>query len=177
MTLTAVHTFYTNLTGLEGGPHWLDCPTHVDEHMFITFGLNLESIPENSTCVGRQGQKLSASMNHVSFVVPRKSGSSMLLEAFYKKKAGVYNRDFPNNPPEFFDFVGTNTTFDQSRIFAPKETKVKTLKFGSVVHIVLQNVVFLGKENHPIHLHGFDMYILAQGFGVFNSTLHFRSLL
>ncbi|KAL2481616.1 Laccase-7 [Abeliophyllum distichum] len=32
------------------------------------------------------------------------------------------------------------------------------------------NTAILGIENHPIHLHGFNFYVLAQGFGNFNRT-------
>jgi laccase len=40
--------FYTNLTGLAGGPHWFPVPEQVDEHMFVTIGVNLapcEGVP------------------------------------------------------------------------------------------------------------------------------------
>ncbi|KAI9080127.1 hypothetical protein K1719_037943 [Acacia pycnantha] len=163
--------FYSNLTGLSGGPHWLDCPSEVDERMFITCGLSLDFCPKNAVCTGNPlGSALSASMNNVSFVSPSNSGSS-ILEAFFRNKPeGVYTRDFPNHPREFFDFVSPNITQDFTKMFAPKSTKVKTLKFNSTVEIVFQNVVFLGAENHPMHLHGYDFYVLAQGFGVYNAT-------
>ncbi|KAK4270418.1 hypothetical protein QN277_023455 [Acacia crassicarpa] len=163
------YKFYANLTGLAGGPHWLDCPSEVDERMFITCGLNLAFCPKNGTCGGPQGFKLSASMNNVSFVTPSNSGSSILEASYRNKPEGVYTRDFPNHPPEFFDFVSPNITLDLTKIFAPKSTKVKTLKFNSTVEIVFQNVVFLGAENHPMHLHGYDFYVLAQGFGVYDA--------
>lgn len=31
--------FYSNLTGLADGPHWVPVPRHIDEHMFVTIGL------------------------------------------------------------------------------------------------------------------------------------------
>ncbi|KAI8016680.1 Laccase-8 [Camellia lanceoleosa] len=46
-----------------------------------------------------------------------------------------------------------------------KSTKVKKLKFNSTVEMVLQNTASLGVESHPMHLHGFDFHVLAQGFG------------
>ncbi|KAG2380816.1 Laccase-7 protein [Vigna angularis] len=38
------HRFYTNITGLAGGPHWVPVPRHVDEHMFITFGIGFTAL-------------------------------------------------------------------------------------------------------------------------------------
>ncbi|KAH7860201.1 hypothetical protein Vadar_010565 [Vaccinium darrowii] len=34
--------------------------------------------------------------------------------------------------------------------------------------MVLQNTAFVGFENHPMHLHGFNFHVLAQGFGNYN---------
>ncbi|KAI4356554.1 hypothetical protein L6164_000571 [Bauhinia variegata] len=162
------HKFYTNITGLAGGPHWVPVPLDVDESMFITFGLGLASCP-NCT-FGASGQRLSASMNNESFVLPRGRGLSM-LEAFYQNETGVYTKDFPDNPPLEFDYTNPNVSNgDQRLAFAPKSTKVKTLKFNSTVQVVLQNTAILAVENHPMHIHGFNFHILAQGFGNYNAT-------
>ncbi|KAI4354615.1 hypothetical protein L6164_003464 [Bauhinia variegata] len=159
------HKFYTNLTSLVGGPHWVPVPTNVDEHMFVTFGLNLEPCPENALCKGPLGQRLSASMNNESFVLPANKSSSM-LEAFYNKNPnGIYTVDFPDQPPMEIDYTSQNISLDTSLLFAPKSTKVKRLKFNSRVEIVLQNTAFITVENHPIHIHGFNFHVLAQGFG------------
>ena len=171
-TLTA-HKFYSNLTGLAGGPHWVPVPRQVDEHMFITFGINLapcgSNVTGNATCQGPLNQSLSASMNNVSFVLPSTSKLSM-LQAFFYDVGGVYTTDFPNKPPVKFDYTNPNISLDQSLIFAPKATKVKTLKYNSTVEIVLQNTAFVGIENHPIHIHGFNFHVLAQGFGNYDSV-------
>ncbi|KAM3738073.1 hypothetical protein ACB098_09G105900 [Castanea mollissima] len=170
-TLTA-HKFYSNLTGLAGGPHWVPVPRQVDEHMFITFGINLQrcgsNVTGNTTCQGPLNQRLSASMNNVSFVLPSTSKLSM-LQAFFYDVGGVYTTDFPNKPPVKFDYTNPNISFDQSLIYAPKATKVKTLRYNSTVEIVLQNTAFVGIENHPIHVHGFNFHVLAQGFGNYDS--------
>ncbi|XP_054781636.1 laccase-7-like [Prosopis cineraria] len=163
------HKFYTNITGLAGGPHWINCPRIVDERMFITVGLNLDFCAQNGTCLGPMGFRYSASMNNESFVIPSDKGSSM-LEAFFNDASGVYTRDFPDKPPVLLDYTNPNISFDLSRIFAPKSTKVKTLKFNSTVEIVFQNTAFVGIENHPMHIHGMNFYVLAQGFGAFNQN-------
>ncbi|KAJ1437310.1 Multicopper oxidase, type 1 [Sesbania bispinosa] len=164
------HKFYTNITGLVNGPHWVPVPCNVDEHMFITFGVNLDhcNLP-NKTCGGPNGLRFSASMNNESFVLPSGRRFSM-LEAFFRKVHGVYTKDFPNKPPIEFDY--TNPAINQNAFlaFAPKSTKVKTLKFNSTVEIVLQNTAILVMESHPIHIHGFNFHVLAQGFGNYNST-------
>lgn len=155
------HKFYTSLSGLASGPQWVPVPRIVSEHMFITFGLNLAPCGETGTCP--LGVRLSASMNNESFQLP--SRLSMLQAFFSKKSDGIYTTDFPDNPKVKFDYTNPSISFDQSLIFAPKSTKVKKLKYNSTVEIVLQNTAFVAVENHPIHIHGFNFHVLAQGFG------------
>ncbi|KAJ1437302.1 Multicopper oxidase, type 1 [Sesbania bispinosa] len=165
------HKFYTNITSLVRGPHWVPVPLKVDEHMFITIGLNLKKCDlVNATCKGPLNQSFSSSMNNESFVIPKGRRFSM-LEAFFKNVSGVYTADFPNNPPVTFDFTNQNISFDSNLLFAPKSTKAKKLKFNSTVEIVFQNTAIIGPQNHPMHIHGFNFHVLAQGFGNFNSTI------
>ncbi|PON90193.1 Laccase [Trema orientale] len=162
------HQFYTNLTGLAGGPQWVPVPSHVDEHMFVTFGLAVERCPENATCLGPLDGRFSASMNNESFQLPNKTS---MLEAFYRgERDGVYTTDFPDAPPVRFDYTNSSFNRDESLIYAPKSTKVRRLRFNSTVEIVLQNTAFLTVENHPIHIHGFNFHVLAQGFGNFDAV-------
>ncbi|PON32810.1 Laccase [Parasponia andersonii] len=162
------HQFYTNLTGLAGGPQWVPVPSHVDEHMFVTFGLAVERCPENATCLGPLEGRFSASMNNESFQLPNKTS---MLEAFYRgERDEVYTTDFPDAPPVRFDYTNSSISRDESLIYAPKSTKVKRLRFNSTVEIVLQNTAFLTVENHPIHIHGFNFHVLAQGFGNFDAV-------
>ncbi|XP_061350627.1 laccase-7-like [Gastrolobium bilobum] len=167
------HKFYTNITGLAGGPHWAPVPRDVDENMFITFGINLDqcNLPgPNKTCGGPNGNRVSASMNNESFVLPSGRGFSM-LEAFYNNVSRVYTKDFPNQPPYVFNYTDPSLATSNLIAFAPKSTKVKTLKFNSTIQIVLQNNAILAAENHPMHIYGFNFHVLAQGFGNYNSTI------
>ncbi|KAL1368557.1 hypothetical protein HN51_022701 [Arachis hypogaea] len=170
------HKFYSNLTGLADGPHWIPVPRKVDENMFIAFGIALTvcNLPGPSACLNAFGvnSPFSASMNNESFVLPTGRGFSM-LEAFYRNVSGVYTKDFPSQPPLVFNYTDPSLETNTSNplIFAPKSTKAKTLKFNSTVQIVLQNTAILGTENHPIHVHGFNFYVLAQGFGNYNATI------
>ncbi|XVF08216.1 hypothetical protein REPUB_Repub06bG0207200 [Reevesia pubescens] len=155
--------FSSNLTGLKGGPHWVEVPRNVDYKMFVTIGIGLEPCPANMTCQGPVGAKLSASMNNQSFVLPT---SLSLLQAFFLNVGGVFTPDFPAKPPTEFDYTNvTSIGNNPSLSFAPNVTKVTKLKFNSTVEIILQNVAILGAENHPIHIHGFNFNVLAQGFG------------
>ncbi|MED6218073.1 hypothetical protein PIB30_023608 [Stylosanthes scabra] len=161
-------TFYTNLTSLVGGPHWVPVPLNVDEHMFITVGLSLQRC-DPATCPGPLNQRFSLSMNNESFVIPKGRGFSM-LEAFFRKVSGVYTADFPNCPPVMFNFTDQsfNNSFDTRLLFAPKSTKAKRLRFNSTVEIVFQNTALIGVQSHPMHIHGFSFHVLALGFGNFD---------
>ncbi|PKI43411.1 hypothetical protein CRG98_036168 [Punica granatum] len=158
------HKFSSSLTSLVGAPHWVPVPSKVDERMFITIGLGLSPCGGNATCLGPNGLRFSASMNNVSF---QWATSMSLLEAFYYNIKGIYTADFPDVPPLVFDY--TNRGLSQSPLgFALKGTRVKKLKYNATVEIVLQNTAFVGVENHPMHLHGFNFHVLAQGFGNFD---------
>ncbi|ESR42494.1 Laccase-7 [Citrus sinensis] len=161
------HRFYSNLTGLKDGPQWVPVPLQVDEPMFVTVGLGLDRCPANATCQGLNGQRNSASMNNHSFQAPT---SLSLLQAFFFNVGGIFTPDFPDNPPLIFDFTNTALSNDSSLLFAPKRTSVKTLKFNSTVEMILQNTALVVLENHPMHVHGFDFHVLAQGFGNFDAA-------
>ncbi|KAL5714158.1 laccase [Ranunculus cassubicifolius] len=163
------HKFYSNLTGLTGksNPHWTPVPRKVDEKMFIAFGLGLEPCGGSNKCTpppffGRN-YRLSANLNNVSFKLPTKLS---MLEAFHNDVKGIYTEDFPDHPYVEFNYTDTNIRFDMPLILIKgKETRVKRLKYNSVVEVVLQNTALITAENHPMHFHGFDLYVLAQGFG------------
>ncbi|MED6114677.1 hypothetical protein PIB30_082769 [Stylosanthes scabra] len=165
----AAFTFYSNLTSLVGAPHWVPVPRNVDERMLITVGLGLEHCTKDAICEGLNRDKFSASMNNESFVFPKGKRFSM-LEAFYYNVSGVFDTDFPDHPL-WFDFVDPSLADDYEIMYAPKSTKAKRLKYNSTVEIVYQNTAFIYEINHPMHIHGYNFYVLAQGFGNFNPTI------
>ena len=164
--------FYASLTGLlqDGTP---TVPLHVDTRMLVTFGLGVTPCAPAQTLCNRTRGSVAASMNNVSFQFPT---AMSLLEARMRREAGgMYTRDFPDRPPVMFDFTSSAASADRVLMATAKGTKVKALRYKETVEVVLQNTAILGAENHPLHLHGFNFYVLAQGVGNFNAYRHVRT--
>ncbi|GLJ23662.1 hypothetical protein SUGI_0448070 [Cryptomeria japonica] len=138
-------------------------PQTVDKRFLFTIGLGLNPCTPGQTCQGPNGTMFGASINNISFVMP----TTALLQAhFFGRSKGVYNRTFPDNPPFLFNFTGTppnntRTLFD---------TRVKTIPFNTRVELVLQDTSIVGPESHPLHLHGFNFFIVGQGVGNYNAS-------
>lgn len=146
-------------------PRKVMVPTEIDDSLFITAGLGINQCPPKTrarNCQGPNGTRFTASMNNVSFVLP---SNFSLLQAHQQRVPGVFTTDFPAKPPVKFDYTGN---VSQSLWQPSRGTKVYKLKYGARVQIVLQGTNIFTAENHPIHLHGYDFYILAEGFGNFN---------
>ncbi|VFQ90608.1 unnamed protein product [Cuscuta campestris] len=140
-------------------------PTQIDEQLFITVGLGLNNCPPGASpqrCQGPNGTRFTASMNNVSFILP---SNFSLLQAHQQGIPGVFTTDFPAAPPVKFDYTGN---VSRSLWQPASGTKVYKLAYGTRVQIVLQGTSIVAGENHPIHLHGYDFYIVAEGFGNFN---------
>ncbi|XP_059666804.1 laccase-12-like [Cornus florida] len=146
-------------------PRKVSVPTDIDENLLFTVGLGLNSCPKGArarNCQGPNGTRFTASMNNVSFVLP---SSVSLLQAHQQGIPGVFTTNFPPNPPVKFDYTGNVSR----ALWQPiPGTEVYKLKYGSRVQLVLQGTSIFTAENHPIHLHGYDFYIVAEGFGNFN---------
>uniref|UniRef100_A0A0E0ML40 Laccase n=1 Tax=Oryza punctata TaxID=4537 RepID=A0A0E0ML40_ORYPU len=166
-TATA-HRFLSNLTALV--PNRV--PLAVDTHMFVTAGMGDTFCgPEQTRCMPNppiNGTIFASSMNNASFILPK---TTSMLEAMYRGSiAGVYTRDFPDTPPIVFDYTADEIEMNKTLKHTLKSTKVKTLKYNQTVQMVLQNTRFVSKESHPMHLHGFNFFVLAQGFGNYDET-------
>ncbi|GAB4825374.1 hypothetical protein Ancab_008245, partial [Ancistrocladus abbreviatus] len=159
------HRFSSNLTGLVKGRFYRPVPRKVDEHILMTLGLGLMSCGKNETCAGPLGYRFAATVSNFSFAFPSKLS---ILEAHFYKVGGIYNATLPNEPLKPYDYVNLNNSVNPNVLWTSKSTTVKELKYGSVVQIVFQNTAVVGTENHPMHLHGFDFHVLAQGFGVYD---------
>ncbi|KAK1286267.1 Laccase-3 [Acorus calamus] len=144
-------------------PSAVELPGPVEEDLFFTVGLGLLDCQPGKTCAGPNGARFAASMNNVSFVLPSRLS---ILQAHKSGVPGVFTEDFPAVPPVQFDYTANNIS--QALQKPVQGTKVLKLKYGTVVQIVLQGTNIVTGENHPIHLHGYDFYILAEGFGNFD---------
>lgn len=147
---------------LRGIPSIAKVPTQVDENLFFTVGLGLVNCTPGPNCQGPNNTRFAASTNNVSFVLPN---TSSLLQAYYQNIPGIYTTDFPPVPPLKFDYTGNVSRSLWQPAFG---TKLYKIKFGSKVQIVFQDTSIVSAENHPIHLHGYHFFIVAEGFGNFN---------
>jgi laccase len=136
-------------------------PKTVDRRFFFTVGLGIIQCSQNQRCTNNT--MVAASINNVSFVQP----TTALLQAhFFNQSKGVYTTDFPANPISKFNYTGT----PPNNILMSTGTKVVVLPFNTSVELVLQDTSIIGAESHPLHLHGFNFFVLAQGFGNFDSN-------
>ncbi|EEC78749.1 hypothetical protein OsI_18964 [Oryza sativa Indica Group] len=163
-TATA-HRFLSNMTALV--PNRV--PLAVDTHMFVTVSMGDTFCgPEQTMECNKNRTIFASSMNNASFILPN---TTSMLEAMYKGSIdGIYTRDFPDTPPIVFDYTADASEQNATLKHTFKSTKVKTLKYNSTVQMVLQNTRLVSKESHPMHLHGFNFFVLAQGFGNYNET-------
>eukprot|EP00249_Psilotum_nudum_P006975 c20208_g2_i1 orf=2-733(-) len=139
----------------------VNVPRTIDRSLFFTIGLNVQKCSAGKFCQGPQGGRLSASMNNISFQMPKLS----ILQAYFQSIAGVYTPDFPDNPGTMFDFVNNPPNNAPKNTQSMMGTRVTVLEFNSNVQIILQDTGIVGTENHPIHLHGFSFYVVGFGFG------------
>ncbi|KAK7255781.1 hypothetical protein RIF29_29200 [Crotalaria pallida] len=136
-------------------------PKTVDRHFFFTVGLGISTCSKNQSCQGPNNTRVAAAVNNVSFVMPN---SALLQAHFFNKSKGVYTTDFPSNPPFKFNYTGT----PPRNIMVTSGTKVVVLPFNTSVELVLQDTSIIGAESHPLHLHGFNFFIVGQGIGNFD---------
>ncbi|KAG2560149.1 laccase-25-like [Panicum virgatum] len=144
-------------------------PLAVDTRMFVTVGLGVSDCQPDQLFCNRSRTVFSSSMNNASFVLPALGKPSMLEAHYRNESADVYTRDFPDRPPLAFDYTAdaSNTATLQ---YTTKSTKVRTLRYNETVEMVLQNTRLIAKESHPMHLHGFNFFVLAQGFGNYDEA-------
>jgi laccase len=173
-TITTFY-FHRNLTSLhhqEAGQQ-LPVEQQVDEHLFVVLGLGTICRQGKVTCKRGNSTEdmLVATMNNISFLHPT---VSPLLEAHYYH-TGLINsttEELLAAPPLLYNFT------DESLIpFGHKEmmleptyktTLVRRFRHGAVVEIVFQSTSMLQGDSNPMHLHGHDMFVLAQGRGNFD---------
>ncbi|KAK9758083.1 hypothetical protein RND81_01G205600 [Saponaria officinalis] len=146
----------------------VNIPSETDTNLFITIGFNVEkcaSKTPSKNCKGVNGGVMAASMNNVSFIMPNIS----LLEAYYGKISGHFTEDFPDIPLKGYDYVNHAPNSIPYNTQSVIGTKTKVIEYGSRVQIILQDTGTVTTENHPIHLHGYNFYVVGYGSGNYNS--------
>jgi laccase len=147
--------FHGNLTSL---PHPLltsVVPVSVDERLLVTTDMGYICKEGGSAC-----GDVVARMNNISFQLPT---TTSLLEAHYDNNMSntiSMLLEFPSIPPP-------NIVFN-------KGTTVKATSFMRVRYNTTLEIVFQGPPEdpsfpNPMHLHGHDFFVLAQGLGTFNA--------
>ncbi|CAL5348673.1 unnamed protein product [Camellia sinensis] len=163
--IDAVTNFTRQMKALNSKEHLVDVPQTVDTKLYITISVN--TLPcVNSSCDGPNGDRLAASLNNISFVTPEVD----VLLAYHNQLQGIFTKDFPSQPPYFFDFTANNVSDDYLTPLNATKVKVKVVEFNSTVEMVFQTTnVMNAAENHPMHLHGYSFYFVGFGFGNFNN--------
>ncbi|KAB2060153.1 hypothetical protein ES319_A11G358600v1 [Gossypium barbadense] len=154
--------FVANFTGkfrsLGNAKYPANVPKTVDKKFFFTVGLGTNPCPKNTTCQGpNNSSKFAASVNNVSFQLP----TIAILQAHYFGQNGVYTTDFPTQPLIPFNYTGT----PPNNTNVMNGTRSVVLPFNTSVELVMQDTSILGAESHPLHLHGYNFFIVGQGFG------------
>eukprot|EP00250_Pteridium_aquilinum_P014449 c21997_g1_i1 orf=271-1962(+) len=153
-------SFSTSLRSLASSQFPAQVPLHVDRHLFFTVGLAI--LPCPSCAPSANGSKLAGVINNISFVLP----SVALLQAHYFKTANVFTTNFPDKPINSFNFTGNPPT----NFVADSGTRLNHIPFNSTVELVLQDTSIIAPENHPIHLHGYNFFVVGQGFGNYDNN-------
>ncbi|KAL0342355.1 UNVERIFIED_CONTAM: Laccase-1 [Sesamum calycinum] len=154
--------FSNNLRSLASKDYPCNVPQKIDKRVVTTISLNLQDCPVNQTCQGYLGKRFYASMNNHSFVRP----SLSILESHYRNLKTEISSKFPEKPPYVFNYTGVSPVAENMN--TQFGTKVLEVPFGTRLEIVLQDTNFLNPENHPIHVHGHNFFIVGRGFGNFD---------
>lgn len=154
--------FTSKLKSLANTRFPANVPKKIDRHFFFTVGLGLLQCSKNQNCSGPNNTMVGAAINNVSFILPN---IALLQAHFFRQSNGVFATNFPTKPPFKFNYTGN----PPSNIILSKGTKVVVLPFNASVEVVLQDTSIIGAESHPLHLHGFNFFVVGQGFGNFDS--------
>ncbi|XP_004292206.1 PREDICTED: laccase-14-like [Fragaria vesca subsp. vesca] len=154
------------ISGLTGNA----VPTDSDINKNFTITISVNTLPcpyADNNCSGPPYNANwtgvhAASLNNQRFVTQNVS----ILQAYRCNIAGVYEEDFPAGPADF-DYTGE--VGDNEKNPTPG-TKVMTVNFGDAVEIVFQGTNVGNAENHPMHIHGYNFYLVGSDDGNFNES-------
>ncbi|CAL1403571.1 unnamed protein product [Linum trigynum] len=160
----AAEGFVAGLRSLASEEHPVNVPKDVKKRFVIAIALN--ALPcANASCDGPDGNRMAASLNNVSFV----SRSVDILDAYYSNQNGIFNQDFPSEPLTYFNFTGNNAGVSGA---TARGTRAMMVEYGDTVEIVLQGTSLGAAQNHPIHYHGYNFFLVGAGKGNFDVKTH-----
>ncbi|KAJ8484736.1 hypothetical protein OPV22_017221 [Ensete ventricosum] len=145
-------SFTDSLRSLNSQQYPAKVPATVDHSLLFTVGLGVNPC---ATCAN--GSRVVADINNVSFVMP----TTALLQAHYFNMSGVFTDDFPGQPPIAFNYTGSGPRNLQTM----SGTRLYRVPYNASVQLVLQDTGIIGPENHPIHLHGYNFFVVGRGVG------------
>ncbi|KAK8527548.1 hypothetical protein V6N12_054754 [Hibiscus sabdariffa] len=164
----ATNTFLARIrnTRVRQNPRF-NVPRRINRRVYIAISTN--SIPcTNPECVTLTRTRFVAALNNVSFEFPTLD----ILQAYYNRSNGVFTTDFPQEPPEFYNFTGDLSGLNTNVTMG---TRAVTLNYNEAVEIVFQATQLGAGGSHPLHLHGFSFYKVGTGSGNFNNVTDPRS--
>ncbi|KAK4354647.1 hypothetical protein RND71_026841 [Anisodus tanguticus] len=161
--------FSGSLRSLASENHLISVPIKVKTRLVSTVSVNLSPCPKTgtdvTTCQGPNGTRLYATMNNISFVMPTYN----ILEAYYYHVKGVFGTKFPSFPPYVFNY--TDGVLPLELELPDFGTQVKVLEYNTTVELVLQGTNLVTGLDHPMHLHGYNFYVVGWGLGNFDEKM------
>ncbi|KAH6755801.1 hypothetical protein C2S53_009589 [Perilla frutescens var. hirtella] len=167
--------FSRRLRSLASKDHPVDVPTTVDTHVFITVSVNLLNCT-GAPCTGPFGKRFSASLNNVCFIPP----AIDILQAYYLSINGIFQTNFPKDPPKEFDYTANNLP---NELLTPEfGTRVLLLNYNASVEMVLQGTNLFRADNPGVwlmhyHLERYQMWGMSAVIVVKNGTTAETALL
>ncbi|GLU06902.1 hypothetical protein SLE2022_238870 [Rubroshorea leprosula] len=155
----ATLNFTASLRSLADKEHPVDVPMEINTHLFYTLSMNTPC--KNHSCPDG-AWRLLASVNNISFINP----SIDILQAYYCCIHGVFGTNFPDFPQLYFDFTADYLPMEWE--YPQLRTKVRMLDYNSTVELVFQGTNLLNGSDHPMHLHGYNFYVVGLGMGNFD---------
>lgn len=146
--------FHNSLKSLNSNTYPAKLPLETDHSLFFTIGLGVIPCP---SCKPANGSRVVGAVNNVTFVMP----DTALLQAHYFKINGVFTTDFPSRPPHVFNYTGAGP----HNLNTTSGTKVYRVGFNETVELVMQDTGIIAPESHPVHLHGFNFFVVGRGVG------------
>ncbi|KAL8058353.1 hypothetical protein ABFX02_03G012400 [Erythranthe guttata] len=159
----ASHNFTNKLRSLSNKKYPIEVPLNITNTLFFTLSINLRPCGNNS-CGGPFQERLLASVNNLTMQLPKTD----ILQAYYKGISGIYETNFPINPPLSFNYT---QNFVPRELWRPENgTDAIVLEYNSTVELVFQGTNTVSGIDHPMHIHGYSFYVVGSGFGNFDKN-------